>query len=695
MQLAEALAHASQRKVVHRDIKPSNIIITEEGRAKLVDMGLARLHAKTANDDLTASGVTLGTFDYISPEQARDPRVADVRSDIYSLGCTLYYMLTGRPPFPEGTVLQKLLQHQGDEVPDPREFNSDLPEEVIPIVRRMLAKDPRQRYQDPGELIAELLMLADRLHLRPVTTGQFWIAPRNDQPALWERHLPWVAPVVTLLLIVAALEWSSWSTSFSLSEADAARQQQVRAASAAASNDAKPNAAAPGANKDIVAEKPEMPSDATADADAGPSRSRTTPEAAAAPFTRPSASQIAADPRSVPFASDPAPNDVEQDPVRDSAAAGDLSERYVGSDPDKSFDLGPSPRSNADPPPLGSRNRETVSTTNHDTANQPRTTAPGDSESAPYVVAQRASGVAILPTDGGERRQFPSLKAACAVARNNDVIELAYTGTRDEEPFELANLKLTIRAGEGFRPVVAFRPERLGLSGFARSMITISGGRLTLLNVGLLLDVPRDATAEGWSLVETRQAEQLRLEGCTLTVRNAGTNGDAFHDRVSFFDIKAAPGVDTMMNMADTPPIHPVDLELQNCIVRGEAIFVHSPDAQPVTIDWDNGLLATTEQMFLAEGAATTLPSSERVEIHFNHLTVIAHLRLDPAHGRRRRAAFAEDRGQLREQFSGHAGRRWSSNKVRFAPRCSSSNSSGAEITTSARASQSSGSWWT
>ena len=100
LQVADALAHAAQRNVVHRDIKPSNLLITPSGQAKLIDMGLARLReVDAAAADLTASGVTLGTFDYISPEQARDPRNADVRSDIYSLGCTFFFMLTGRPPF--------------------------------------------------------------------------------------------------------------------------------------------------------------------------------------------------------------------------------------------------------------------------------------------------------------------------------------------------------------------------------------------------------------------------------------------------------------------------------------------------------------------------------------------------------------------------------------------------------------------
>src|SRR6266576_5470828 len=142
LQIAGALTHSWEREVVHRDIKPSNILIAHDGLAKLVDMGLARLeYLDQTERDETATGVTLGTFDYISPEQARNPRDADIRSDIYSLGCTLFFMLTGRPPFPEGTVLQKLLQHNSDEPPDAREFNPDLPEEVSTLLHKMLAKD--------------------------------------------------------------------------------------------------------------------------------------------------------------------------------------------------------------------------------------------------------------------------------------------------------------------------------------------------------------------------------------------------------------------------------------------------------------------------------------------------------------------------------------------------------------------------
>ena len=163
LQVATGLAHAAGRGVVHRDIKPSNIIITPTGRAKLVDMGLARSLAPQDDRGLTQSGVTLGTFDYISPEQALEPRDADVRSDIYSLGCTFYHMLTGQPPVPEGTAAKKLHCHQHEAPVDPRQFNPDIPDEVAAILARMMAKNPRDRYQRPEHLVQHLLRTAQKL----------------------------------------------------------------------------------------------------------------------------------------------------------------------------------------------------------------------------------------------------------------------------------------------------------------------------------------------------------------------------------------------------------------------------------------------------------------------------------------------------------------------------------------------------
>ncbi len=213
LQVAEALSHAASRNIVHRDIKPSNILITPEGRAKLIDLGLARIHRPlSAGEDLTATGVTMGTFDYIAPEQARDPRTADVRSDIYSLGCAFFFILVGRPPFPEGTVLQKLLQHQTEQPPDPRIWRPELPDSLIRILRKMLAKDPADRYQEPQALVAELLALAESVGSPPgARTGTVWITPRPRAFSYLERHLPWLIPLVALLAAVMVLDWL-WSS---------------------------------------------------------------------------------------------------------------------------------------------------------------------------------------------------------------------------------------------------------------------------------------------------------------------------------------------------------------------------------------------------------------------------------------------------------------------------------------------------
>ena len=175
IQATLALSHIDAAGVVHRDIKPANIILTDTGRIKVVDLGLARRESNDSVGDLTVAGTTLGTFDYIAPEQARDPRFADIRSDIYSLGCTVYHMLTGRPPYPEGTALQKLLDHQGKSPPDPRVIVSDLPAALSAIVQKMMHTDPDARYQDPGQLLVDLTAVATQMGLRTVPAeGVVW-----------------------------------------------------------------------------------------------------------------------------------------------------------------------------------------------------------------------------------------------------------------------------------------------------------------------------------------------------------------------------------------------------------------------------------------------------------------------------------------------------------------------------------------
>lgn len=155
-QVAGALQHAYERNIVHRDIKPSNLMIRKDGHVKLADMGLARAIDETAETGITRDGMTVGTVDYMAPEQARDSKLADIRSDIYSLGCTWYYMLTGSPPFPDGSVTSKLQAHATLPLPDPRLQNDRIPEALAAVIQRMTAKRPIDRYQTPGDLLEEL-----------------------------------------------------------------------------------------------------------------------------------------------------------------------------------------------------------------------------------------------------------------------------------------------------------------------------------------------------------------------------------------------------------------------------------------------------------------------------------------------------------------------------------------------------------
>ena len=155
-QVAKALQHAYEQNIVHRDIKPSNLLIRRDGVVKVTDLGLARSVDDTLETNITRAGTTVGTVDYMSPEQARNSKLADIRSDLYSLGCTWYQMLTGEAPYPEGSVTNKLQAHAIKSIPDPRDRNPNVPEGLTAVLQRMMAKKPEDRYQTPAELLHDL-----------------------------------------------------------------------------------------------------------------------------------------------------------------------------------------------------------------------------------------------------------------------------------------------------------------------------------------------------------------------------------------------------------------------------------------------------------------------------------------------------------------------------------------------------------
>jgi serine/threonine-protein kinase len=172
-QAATGLQHAHQTGLVHRDVKPANLFLLNpplpgppgtprkgEPTVKIIDWGLARCGRDPKGDSADESDehrvALIGTADYVAPEQARNPALVDVRADVYSLGCTLYFLLAGQPPFPGTNMMQKLLMHQEKAPPSLTALREDVPPELDGIVQKMLAKDPADRFQIPLLLVTPL-----------------------------------------------------------------------------------------------------------------------------------------------------------------------------------------------------------------------------------------------------------------------------------------------------------------------------------------------------------------------------------------------------------------------------------------------------------------------------------------------------------------------------------------------------------
>ena len=611
LQVAEALHHAASRDVVHRDIKPSNVIVTPTGEIKLVDMGLARLHqVESSSEDLTASGVTLGTFDYISPEQARDPRSADVRSDIYSLGCTLYYMLTGKPPFPDGTALQKLLRHNGVDPPDVRLFRPDLGPPVVQLLAKMLAKRPVDRQQTPPELISQILTVANDLELFGIGARSSLATQAITPPSWWRGLIPIMAPVfalVALLLTVELIQSSQRGDDVDLN---------IRPRFSKGVATVPPPPPAP-VGKESVTEAPTRKTISSAKEPSEKGSGEKGPVKNAPPTPRPAA------PAGV---EPPAASAVPTGAAESGAKASNPAKESLIHEP-AAGGIGPAASA-----ALTGEWRATPSGVEGGISLAPPTSAPPASSppaKSPVtrIIVRAASGSPAEPAPL-DTEIAPSLARACqrAVELNLTDIELQFNGERLEKPFEISSPRLMIRAATGYHPLIVFRPQVQALAS-DRQMIRAAvggSGRLQIVGVQMRLELPPEASS-GWSLLHVPLAQLVEFSDCVLTIVDSGRAGRPVHDLAAFITVPPRPMAETMMKSDETMAMLPqITLSLQRVIARGEAIFLLMPEESPLKLVWQQGLLVTPYRMIETGGSALKPSEFGRLDLDLNHVTISA-----------------------------------------------------------------------
>jgi eukaryotic-like serine/threonine-protein kinase len=200
-QAALGLQHAFERGVIHRDIKPGNLMVTRVSAhappvVKILDFGLARFASESSQvGRMTQFGHMVGTIDYIAPEQAENARTADTRADIYSLGCSLYFILTGQPPFEGSDVVEKVTARIENEPPSARAVRAEVPIELDRVIARMMARDPARRYGTPAEVVAAL---------EPFARHEEQSLIAVDESPAWSKWV-WIAVVVGSLLLIVLL----------------------------------------------------------------------------------------------------------------------------------------------------------------------------------------------------------------------------------------------------------------------------------------------------------------------------------------------------------------------------------------------------------------------------------------------------------------------------------------------------------
>lgn len=611
-QIAEALHHASGRGVVHRDVKPSNVLVNTDGDTKLVDMGLARSDQLDMSGDMTASGVTLGTFDYISPEQARDPRDADVRSDIYSLGCTLYFILTGSPPYPGGTMLQKLLNHGNAPPPDPSGLRSGISDDLKAVIHKMLAKSPDARYQRAIDLVADLRELAAREGLiRAQAQGTLTINRDELVGGRLATHLPWLAAASLLLIgaVVLQVIASLRDSAFVLENPPSAVVMRQ-----AVGTDLDPAADFDGTGINLIPIDPAAFGTSGRAIDSGGAKS-IEPVPGAGPLGESGAVSVPKRPaEAMPTAA------TDAAAINGSDAGLDLATL-----PPKYSDLA-----------------------------LPRDAMPGtDAINSGTIPAVKIEKIVVGPIDQtGRVASAATLVDAIQLADELDVktIELAES-VIESPPIRIPNDGMTIRSVVGSTEIRFITGP---IPAMQRAvMVDVGSNRVEFQNLHLNWNV-RSASIDGGSLLSVSDNRLVRLTDCTLTIENLTEREEVFA-----FEITSPQGIrpDIGLIMQDplslrvggdvlapgsavrdaetvplasrtaSPPRTPVPplvaIEMNNVAVRGEMTLVNVVDPVQLQLRWDNGLLAVSRRML--EVAGVNVPPSaagNQIQLVLNRVTM-------------------------------------------------------------------------
>jgi eukaryotic-like serine/threonine-protein kinase len=584
LQIATALRHTAAAGVVHRDIKPSNLIVTPRGRAKLVDLGLAKKVASESFGDLTIAGTTLGTFDYISPEQAKDPRNVDVRSDIYSLGCTLYHMLTGEPPYPEGTVLQKLLDHQAKDVPDPARKNPQLPPRLSAVVRRMMAPDPRDRYATPDDLILDLLPIAAEMGLRGVNPeGLVWTSQPLGTRSFVERNVTWIVAAAALLIVAVLFD--------RFSERARGLHGTDNPGFALSSNGAAP-AQLPGLDpKRIPATNPSARVTEPLGGVERPAHDGAVTKTQSATGTK----------------------------TGDSAPAGTIASG-IASAADKAFsDVPLLPPFQQLVPPVELPLTPSRAEQRPDAKLQPQPQeAAADASKPKSAAVPPAPEISI--SDGGTTTSYATLEAAVADAKDGSRIELKYNGRRavSEKPFRVSGRRVTI-SGKGFHPVISFSPREVPAIGFESRMITLNNGSLELVDVEIQATVPETSASDHWSLVSLGGPDHVRCRGVNITVTNPGNRPAEVVDVSSARD----PMADRLSGRQAGPMGSPQEFEIdvKNSFIRGSCNLCTIRTTETGRLDVGQSAIAVQGSLLSNLGDDESPGESRRLTVRLEHVT--------------------------------------------------------------------------